>query len=121
MRKTQFWLLALLIPLMMGIVYSGCKKDEEECTPGDKTALNQTIQEAQQLHDDAVEGTNPGEYLAGSKQALQDATGKNKSHPVRGDFSKSVPGEADPFLPTKIVHREYLASVVIAAGGTGAV
>jgi hypothetical protein len=71
MRKTQFWLLALLIPLTMGIVFSGCKEDEEPCTPGDKTELGQTIDEAQDLHDNAVEGTNPGEYVAGSKEALQ--------------------------------------------------
>jgi hypothetical protein len=73
MRKTQFWLFAILFTLMLGVIYSGCKKDEETCTPGDATELNATINEAQQLHDNAVEGTNPGEYTAGSKAQLQAA------------------------------------------------
>ncbi len=66
-------MLALLIPLTIGIAFSGCKEDEDPCTPGDKTALGQAITDAQQVHDDAVEGTNPGEYLDGSKAELQTA------------------------------------------------
>jgi hypothetical protein len=39
----------------------------------DFTALNSAITAAQSLHDAAVEGTNPGEYAAGSKAVYQSA------------------------------------------------
>jgi len=74
MRKTQIWFIAMMIPLTMGLVFSGCKKDEEEeCPTVDYTQLDETISQAQQLHDNAVEGTLPGEYLEGSKAELQSA------------------------------------------------
>ena len=72
-KKKNFWVLALLIPLTLGIVFQGCKDDEEECPTVDYTALDAKIQEAQTLHDGAVEGTEIGEYEAGSKAVLQDA------------------------------------------------
>ena len=62
----------LLIPLSMGIVLSGCKDDEDEpCPSVNYTALDQEIDDAQALHDGATEGTDPGEYLPGSKATLQ--------------------------------------------------
>lgn len=74
MRKSQIWLWMLLIPLSMGIVLNSCKEDDEpECPSVSKTAIDQAITDAQALHDGAVEGTNPGEYLAGSKEDLQTA------------------------------------------------
>jgi hypothetical protein len=39
----------------------------------DKTALNAAIEKSQMLHDAAVEGTQPGQYQSGSKEALQAA------------------------------------------------
>ncbi|MEK0315774.1 InlB B-repeat-containing protein [Cohnella sp. 56] len=39
----------------------------------DRTALGLEIAAAQRLHDEAVEGTSPGQYPAGSKAALQQA------------------------------------------------
>jgi len=72
MRKSQIWSLAMLTLFTIGIVFSGCKEDDPPpCTTGDKTELTQAIADAQALHDGAVEGTEPGEYLAGSKEALQ--------------------------------------------------
>jgi len=73
MRKSQIWLLSMLTLFTIGIVLNGCKEDDDPCTTGDKTALNQAITDAQALHDGAVEGTLPGEYLAGSKADLQTA------------------------------------------------
>ena len=72
-KKKNFWVLALLIPLTIGIVFQGCKDDEEECPTVDNTELDAKIQEAQALHDGAVEGTDPGQYEAGSKAVLQTA------------------------------------------------
>lgn len=72
-KKKNLWVLALLIPLTLGIVLSGCKDDEPECDTVDYTALDAKIQEAQTLHDGAVEGTLPGQYEAGSKATLQTA------------------------------------------------
>ena len=73
MKKSQIWLLALLMPLTMGVVFSGCDKDDDDCPTVDYTALDQAITEAQQFHDAAVEGENPGEYLAGSKATFQNS------------------------------------------------
>ncbi len=39
----------------------------------DYTLIDQTIADAQQRHDNAVEGSNPGEYLPGAKTELQQA------------------------------------------------
>ena len=60
--------------LTLGIIFSGCKEDDPApCPTVDKTAINAAITDAQTLHDAAVEGTLPGEYLAGSKAALETA------------------------------------------------
>jgi hypothetical protein len=63
----------MLIPLTMGIVFSGCNKDDDEpeCPTVDYTSIDQAISDAQTMHDAAVEGSNPGEYVPGSKAALQ--------------------------------------------------
>jgi hypothetical protein len=74
-KRIGIWAIALIIPLVFGMTFSGCKDedDEPECPTVDYTSLDQAIAEAQSLHDNAVEGTNPGEYLPGSKAALQTA------------------------------------------------
>lgn len=73
-KRIALWAIALIIPLTFGIIFSGCKKDDtEDCPTVDYTTLDAAITEAQALHDGAVEGTNPGEYLAGSKATLQAA------------------------------------------------
>lgn len=75
-KHISLWALFLVIPLTIGIALSGCDKDDDdetECPTVDKTELAALIADAQQMHDDAVEGTNPGEYLAGSKATLQEA------------------------------------------------
>jgi len=74
MRKSQIWLLAMFTLFTIGIVFSGCKEDEPEpCPTVNYTAIDAVIATAQQLHDDATEGTLPGEFLAGSKADLQAA------------------------------------------------
>jgi len=72
-KKRNLWVLALLIPLTLGIMFQGCNDDGDECPTVDYTAIDAKIQEAQALHDGATEGTNPGEYEAGSKATLQTA------------------------------------------------
>jgi hypothetical protein len=71
MRKSQIWFMSMLTLLMIGIVFNGCKKDEDNCPTVNYTQLDTAIADAQQTHDDAVEGTLPGEYLEGSKAELQ--------------------------------------------------
>ncbi|HDO26941.1 MAG TPA: hypothetical protein ENH02_02380 [Bacteroidetes bacterium] len=74
MKKSQIWFMAMLIPLTMGLVFSGCKKDKTtECPTVDYTQLDTTISQAQQLHDNAVEGTLPGQYVEGAKADYQTA------------------------------------------------
>jgi len=81
-KKRNLWVLALLIPLTIGILFQGCKDDDEDCPVVDYTAIDAKIQEAQTLHDDAVEGTEIGQYEPGSKAVLQDAI--NLAQQVRG-------------------------------------
>lgn len=74
MKKKHVWLLALLMPFTFAILFSGCDKDdEEECPTVDYTQIDQAITEAQQFHDAATEGLNPGEYVEGAKAELQNA------------------------------------------------
>ena len=73
-NKKSYWSIALIFMLSLGVIFTGCKDDDPEpCPTVDKTALNQEITDAQAMHDGAVEGTQPGEYLAGSKATLQTA------------------------------------------------
>lgn len=51
---------------------SNCSKDEDD-PAGSKTALNSLIDESQELHDGAVEGTSVGFYEVGSKATFQTA------------------------------------------------
>jgi hypothetical protein len=58
--------------IITAAIFSSCKKeDEKEPTNVDKTELQAVYDEAVALHDGAAEGTNPGEYAAGSKAELQ--------------------------------------------------
>ncbi|MBN2480433.1 MAG: hypothetical protein JXB19_01735, partial [Bacteroidales bacterium] len=58
--------------LITTAIFMGCKKEEEpEPTNVDKTELQALYDEALALHDGAVEGTNAGQYAAGSKAAFK--------------------------------------------------
>jgi hypothetical protein len=75
MKKRTIWMWVLIIPLSAMVMFSACKDDddEEECPTVDYTELDATIAEAQSLYDNAEEGTEPGDYVVGSKADLQDA------------------------------------------------
>lgn len=73
MKKMKFLTWLLILPLIAGILFSACKKDEDEKTPVNYTALDASITEAQDLYDNAVEGNNIGEYEVGAKAELQNA------------------------------------------------
>jgi len=73
-KNLSKWTLAVLFLFSLAVIYSGCKEDEPEpCPTVDYTSLDNTIAEAQQMVDDAVEGTEPGDYVPGSKATLQTA------------------------------------------------
>ncbi len=64
----------LLIILLFAAFLNSCKKDEpEKCPEVDYIAIDQTIIEAQQQHDNALEGTGPGEFPPPAKHDLQQA------------------------------------------------
>jgi len=78
--RISLWTLALMIPLALGIILSGCKKDDDDDDDQpcqninvDFSVLDAKIAEAQVIHDAATEGTELGNYEAGSKAELQDA------------------------------------------------
>ena len=74
MRKTKVLLLMLLIPFTLSIILTGCKKDNtKSCPTVTYTQLDKVIADAQTLYDGAVEGTNPGQYVVGSKAIFKTA------------------------------------------------
>lgn len=64
---------ALILAISIGLIFAACGKDDptQSNPPANKTALEDSIASAQILYDAAVEGTKPGEYEAGSKDALK--------------------------------------------------
>lgn len=74
-KNFNVWSLAVLFLLSIGIIFTGCKEDDDTppCPTVDYTAIDAAISSAQALHDGATEGTSPGEYLPGSKATLQNA------------------------------------------------
>jgi hypothetical protein len=68
----------LILPLSVALFISGCK-DDTTCPTVDYTTLDATIVSSQALHDGAVEGTEIGQYLAGSKAELQTAIDNAKT------------------------------------------
>jgi len=64
--------LSVVALIITTAIFMGCKKEEEpEPTNVDKTELQALYDEALALHDGAVEGTNAGQYAAGSKAAFK--------------------------------------------------
>jgi hypothetical protein len=70
MKKRTILMWAMILPISVCLFISGCK-DKVECPTVDYTGLDATIQQAQALYDNAVEGTEPGQYPAGAKADLQ--------------------------------------------------
>jgi len=77
-KKLLFTGLILLTIFSIAIVFESCKK-EEKCPEVDYTAIDKTIDNAQQWHDIAIEGTGPGEYPPPAKNDLQEAIDATKS------------------------------------------
>ncbi|MBA3648903.1 MAG: hypothetical protein H0W62_10210 [Chitinophagales bacterium] len=80
---------------LLVISFISCKKDNNTGTPVpvvviDKAALIAKVAEAQALLDGTVEGTRPGEYVIGSKSALQSAV----------DAAKAIISDANATLST---------------------
>ncbi|MEP6513356.1 MAG: LamG-like jellyroll fold domain-containing protein [Parafilimonas sp.] len=68
-KSSLLWIFLLAIA-----VFAACSKDSNPTPiPVDKTALQDSINAAQSLHDGTVEGTKPGQYVVGSKATLQTA------------------------------------------------
>jgi hypothetical protein len=72
MKKRTMLLWAIILPLSVGLFFSGCKK-KTECPTVVYTTLDATIQQSQTLHDGASEGNALGQYQVGSKAELQTA------------------------------------------------
>jgi hypothetical protein len=66
-------MLLMLMVLSVGFVVSCSDDDDDKKVSADKTELLATILEAKELLSTAVEGSGEGQYLAGSKTALETA------------------------------------------------
>ncbi len=72
--------MTIAVLIMTAAILTSCSKDDEkEPTNVDKTELQAIYDEAVALHDGATEGTNPGQYAAGSKATLQTVIDAAKS------------------------------------------
>jgi len=64
--------LSFAVFIITAALFTSCKKDEDQDpTNVDKTELQALYDEALALHDGAVEGTNAGQYAAGSKATFK--------------------------------------------------
>ncbi|MBN2273746.1 MAG: hypothetical protein JXR41_11045 [Bacteroidales bacterium] len=64
--------LTIAVFILTTAIFTGCDKDDDkEPTNIDKTELQALYDEAVVLHDGATEGTNPGQYAAGSKAEFE--------------------------------------------------
>ena len=72
MKTRTIFMWALILPLSLALLISGCK-DDDECPTVDYTALDAAIVQAQATHDAGVEGTEIGQYQTGAKAGLQTA------------------------------------------------
>ena len=80
-------LMAVAVTFAAGLVFTACNNDDDDPVPGNNTALKALIVEAQELHDNAVEGTSVGFYEVGSKAELQTAI--DASQKVVGNASST--------------------------------
>ncbi|MBP1965484.1 family 16 glycoside hydrolase [Paenibacillus aceris] len=81
----------------------------------DKTALNNLIAQAQEKHQNASEGTNAGQYPAGSKAALWAAISDAK---VVADNASSTQGEVEQaILALNAALNNFLDSVITISPG----
>src|SRR4051812_13423859 len=71
--RFKFITTAVFCSLLMSVVLISCKKDESTPPVVDKTALQDSIDVANNLIATTVEGTKPGEYVIGSQAPLQTA------------------------------------------------
>jgi len=103
MKSMKYLTWLLILPLFAGIILTGCKDDDEdEPTPINYTALDASIIEAQDLHDNATEGTNIGDYEAGSKAELQTAIDLATQVRNNPDVTQSQVDAADVALQAAI-------------------
>ncbi|HEX5168673.1 MAG TPA: LamG-like jellyroll fold domain-containing protein [Cyclobacteriaceae bacterium] len=72
-RIPKLTLTLLLMVALAGLVNLSSCSDDEKTPPADKTALTSTIDDADELLANTVEGTNDGEYPAAARAALQSA------------------------------------------------
>ena len=70
MKKRTILSWALILPLSLSLFITGCNNGTD-CPTVDYTTLDAAIVQAQGTHDAAVEGTEIGQYQAGSKAELQ--------------------------------------------------
>lgn len=60
--------LSVAVLVITAAIFTSCKDDDEQTpTNVDKTELQELYDDALAVHDGAVEGTDPGQYAAGSK------------------------------------------------------
>jgi len=93
--RFKFITTALACSFLLAIVFISCKKDESTPPVVDKTALQDSIDVANNLILTTEEGTKPGQYVVGSQATLQTAidgatTVVNNADATQSDVTNST-------------------------------
>ncbi|WP_176444669.1 family 78 glycoside hydrolase catalytic domain [Paenibacillus herberti] len=83
---------------------------EMDVTLVDKAALNAAIEQAQAMHDAAVEGSQPGQYPSGAKLALQAAI--NSATAVKNDANATVEQVAGALNALQAAVKTFTDSII---------
>lgn len=112
MKKLKF-IQFLLIALVSGSLafFTACGDDDDDIEPVDKTELAAKIQEAESLLANTTEGTAEGQYMPGSKAALQEVVDLAKTVYDNEDATQTQVGNSVVALNQAIA--AYEAQIVM--------
>jgi hypothetical protein len=96
-KKLHFTGLILLTIFSIAIIFDSCKK-EEKCPEVDYTAIDKTVDNAQQWYVIAIEGTGPGEYPPPAKSGYQKAINVARSVRTKNCVTQQELDNAENYL-----------------------
>ncbi len=108
------WCLVLIIAAI------SCSKSSTTTVPVDKAALQKSVDTAQFLNDNTVEGTKPGEYEVGSKAPLTSALNSSKTVLADANATQTTVNNTVAQLNAAIAtYRSHLIKEIAAANLIG--
>ena len=113
-KHSLIWCFVLVIAAI------SCSKSSTPTVPVDKAALQKSVDTAQFLNDNTVEGTKPGEYEVGSKAALTSALNSSKTVLADANATQTTVNNTVAQLNAAIAtYRSHLIKEIAAANLIG--